>query len=81
MDQVCRADEPADAPAGAVEVLACGTDGQGSGGDGGGEGCDAGEGGERETVVDLKFGVSLRVMGLAQMEYEKGKGAVPRRKG
>lgn len=57
MYQVCRADEPADAPAGAVEVLACGTDGESSGGNGGGEGCDAGEGAEWETVVDLKLGL------------------------
>lgn len=57
VDQVCRADEVADAPAGAVEVLACGTDGEGSGGDGVGEGCDAGERGERETIVDLELGL------------------------
>lgn len=55
VDQVCRADEPADAPAGAVEVLAGGADGESSGGNGGGEGCDAGEGGEWETVVDLEL--------------------------
>lgn len=81
VDQVCGADEPADAPAGAVEVLACGTDGEGSGGNGGGERCDAGEGGEWETVVDLNVGVILRVMGLVKTEYEKGKGAVPRQRG
>lgn len=73
VDQVCRADEVADAPARAVEVFACGTDGEGSGGDGGREGGDAGEWGEGETVVDLELGL-VGINGLVQMEYEKGKG-------
>lgn len=43
----------ADAPPGAVEVLARGADGEGALGEGGGEGGNAGEGGERKAVIDL----------------------------
>ena len=34
VDQVCGADEIADTPAGAVEIFACGTDCESTGGDG-----------------------------------------------
>lgn len=34
VDQVCRADEIADAPAGAVKIFACRTDCESTGGDG-----------------------------------------------
>ena len=52
-DEVCRTDEISDAPAGAVEILPRGTDGEGLSGDFGAESGDAGEGGVREAVVDL----------------------------
>ncbi|KAB8345847.1 hypothetical protein FH972_022902 [Carpinus fangiana] len=53
LDEVLGADEPADAPAGAVEVLAAGADGEGEGGNLGRQGGDAGEGAVVEAVVDL----------------------------
>ena len=52
-DEFGGADQPADAPARGVEVLAAGPDGEGAGGDFRGEGPDAGEGGVVESVVDL----------------------------
>ena len=47
------ADQPADAPAGSVEVFAGGADGEGELGDFRGEGGDAGEGDVVEAVVYL----------------------------
>lgn len=47
------ANEPANAPTGAVEVFACGTHSECTGGDGRGQSSDAGEGGIGEAVVDL----------------------------
>lgn len=52
-DEFGGADEVADAPTGAVEVLAGGADGEGAFGDRGGESGDAGEGCEGEAVVDF----------------------------
>ena len=52
-DQFRGSDEPADTPAGAVEVLAAATDGKGQGGDFGGEGRHACEFGVVEAVVDF----------------------------
>lgn len=53
LDEVGGTDEVADSPAGAVEVLARGADGEGAGGEGGREGCDAGERGIGKAVVDF----------------------------
>ena len=52
-DEIVVADQPADAPAGAVEVLAAGADGESVFGDLRGEGEDAGELGVVEAVVDF----------------------------
>lgn len=48
-----RAEEPADAPAGSVEVFAGGADGECYVCDGGGESADSGEGDVVEAIVDL----------------------------
>lgn len=53
LDQLFRADQPADAPAGGVEVLPRRTDGEGQVSDFGGQRGDSGEGDVVETVVDL----------------------------
>ena len=53
VDEVGGRDQVADAPAGAVEVLARAADGEGDGGQGGGEAGDAGEGDVVEAVVDF----------------------------
>ena len=52
-DQVLRSDQPADAPAGGVEVLAARPDGQGALRDLRGEGADPGERRVVQPVVDL----------------------------
>lgn len=51
-----RAEEPADAPASSVEVLAGGADGECYVCDGGGESADSGEGDVVEAIVDLAIG-------------------------
>lgn len=51
-----RAEEPADAPAGSVEVFAGGADGECYVCDGGGESADSGEGDVVEAIVDLAIG-------------------------
>lgn len=55
-DQVFRAEEPADPPAGGVEIFAGRADGEGYVCDRGGEGADSSEGDVVEAVVDLAIG-------------------------
>ena len=72
VDQICGTHEVADAPAGAVEIFACGTDCEGSRCDSGGEGGDASERGERETVVNLMLG-SVGIGGFVQTACQSEK--------
>lgn len=55
-DQVFWAEEPADPPAGGIEVFADGADGEGYVCERGGEGADSSEGDVVEAVVDLAIG-------------------------
>lgn len=76
MDEICGTHQISDAPAGAVEVLAGGTDGDGLGGDLGGERGHAGERGIGEAVVNLKVSDKLHDSGTVGEEDN-----VPRRRG
>lgn len=52
-DQMLRPNQPADAPASGVEVLACGANREGQIGDFGGQAANASKGNVIEAVVDL----------------------------
>lgn len=62
-DQVFWAEEPADPPAGSIEVFADGADGEGYVCDRGGEGADPSEGDVVQAVVDLAIGNLWLVLG------------------
>lgn len=73
-DQVFWAEEPADPPAGGVEVFAGGADGEGYVCDRGGEGADSSEGDVVEAVVDL----AIANWGQRQNQTRGGAGRVHR---